>query len=95
MQLLFILLVNIIFSLILLKYLISLIFRKGQNGRKDVVLNLIAHGADINQATDIGATPLFISVEFARKEIVQILLDKGADVNKGRSDIGATPLYIA
>ena len=57
-----------------------------------VSLLLGKEGVDVNQATNDGATPLFIASQCRG---VSLLLGKeGIDVNQAAND-GATPLYIA
>ena len=55
---------------------------------------LIEAGADINKATDNGATALYIGAENGHEAVVRALIEAGADVNKAR-DNGGTPLLIA
>ncbi len=49
---------------------------------------------DINEKDSRGATPLHCAVEGGHREIVQILLDKGADL-QAKNDFGNTPLHEA
>ncbi len=49
--------------------------------KPDVVLLLLARGADINMIGD-GYTPLTMAAFMGKTDIVRILIDKGADVNK-------------
>jgi ankyrin repeat protein len=52
-------------------------------------------GADVNQAVNNGATPLYHEPEHDNLAVVRCLVkDLGADVNQAREG-GATPLYIA
>ena len=57
------------------------------DGNIEAVKQHIAAGADVNAKTDdpFGWTPLHIAAEFSRggvgKEIAELLIDKGADVN--------------
>ena len=56
---------------------------------------LIKNGAVIDKATTIdGATPLFVACFKGHKEIVNILIQSGADVNKADKD-GNTALHWA
>ena len=55
---------------------------------------LIEAGADVNQARDDGAKPLYIAAQQGHEAIVRALMELGADVNK-ETDNGATPLLIA
>ena len=53
-------------------------------------------GASASAATDQGASALFIAVQKKAPDIVQLLLDRGADVNAANAaNIGATPLMWA
>ncbi len=52
----------------------------------------LAAGTDIN-AKDGGFTPLHLAI--GNKEIVQLLITKGADVNVRESQLGMTPLDMA
>jgi len=55
----------------------------------------LAAGADVNQATRRGHTPLFIACRYNRYWVVELLLAApGIDVNKS-SNGGSTPLIIA
>ena len=47
---------------------------------------LLAHGAPVDERMDNGATPLFIACEKGHTEIVQKLLDAGADPHLARDD---------
>ncbi len=55
---------------------------------------LVTAGADIDQADDGGATPLFVASVMSHLPKVQYLVKMGADVNH-TSDDGSTPLYAA
>ncbi len=65
-----------------------------QKGYTDGVQLLIKAGADLNQGTDGGATPLYMASQNSRAEAVEILIQAGADLNQGNNN-GATPLFIA
>ena len=51
-------------------------------------------GADINQAAESGATPLYIACQEGQLECVRLLLEAGAAISQAR-DNGATPLFMA
>jgi len=59
-------------------------------GDEVLTKRLIAEGADVNKYDSHGrTTPLGVACEQQRMQIIQILLEHGADVNKG------APLYYA
>lgn len=43
---------------------------------------LIEKGADVNFSNSFGKTPLFYAIEFGRKDIINLLLENGANVNQ-------------
>ena len=55
---------------------------------------LLERGADINQATNDGRTPLCIASQQGHVEVVRVLAERGADIKKADND-GATPLQVA
>ncbi len=63
-------------------------------GHIDALKLLIKAGADLNQATNAGATPLFAASQEGLVEVVESLVKAGADLNPTTDD-GATPLFIA
>ncbi len=65
-----------------------------QEGHTDGVKLLIKAGADLNEARNDGATPLYMASQNGHNKVVAILLKAGADLNQGTDD-GVTPLYIA
>ena len=55
---------------------------------------LLDAGADINQATEYGWTPLLTAVNNRNYRLAMLLLERGADVNRANKG-GWTPLYLA
>jgi ankyrin repeat protein len=51
----------------------------------------------VNKAarTEDGCTPLYMAAKRGHEEVVRLLLDAGADVNKATTDSGWTPLFVA
>lgn len=49
---------------------------------------------NVNQKNEMGQTPLHLAAEKGQKEIVEMLLEKGADVNATDKE-GRTPLHDA
>eukprot|EP00438_Fugacium_kawagutii_P012241 Skav216857 [mRNA] locus=scaffold1042:88560:94433:- [translate_table: standard] len=60
----------------------------------EAVRFLVEAGADMNQATNDGAIPLFIAAHNGHIETVRFLVEAGADINQAMND-GATPVLIA
>jgi len=71
------------------------LYAAAQEGHLIVVTKLIAAGADVDAATNDGATPLFIAAENDHNDVVTKLIASGADVNMARTTDGSTPLYMA
>lgn len=73
------------------------IFKAAEAGDICRVQDLIAQGADVNKLRDSccwSQTPLYYAAEKGHRDIVQLLLDHGADVNL-KNEIGHTALYEA
>jgi ankyrin repeat protein len=64
------------------------------NGQHEVAELLLDRGADINDSSNRGFTPLMIACVDGRKEMVELFLDRGADVD-AENDDGFTALLIA
>ena len=63
-------------------------------GHTDVVIALIAAGADVNAQNERGYTPLHWAADRGHTETVRALIDSGADVNLADNS-GWTPLHPA
>ncbi|KAF3998673.1 ankyrin repeat domain-containing protein [Glaciimonas immobilis] len=59
----------------------SLLMSAIKNGQMDIMLLLIARGADVNLANVAKVTPLMASAYFGRPAMARVLIDKKADVN--------------
>ncbi|MCP4371747.1 MAG: ankyrin repeat domain-containing protein [Deltaproteobacteria bacterium] len=59
------------------------------------IRKLIDAGADVNVINKDKATPLYIASQEGHTEIVKMLLEAKADVNKGSMDSDLTPLLMA
>jgi ankyrin repeat protein len=55
---------------------------------------LVAAGADVNQATNFGWTPLLAAIQNRNYQFAKFLIDRGANVNIANKG-GWTPLYLA
>jgi uncharacterized protein len=65
-----------------------------RDGRLDLVRQLLAAKADVNQAEANGITPLLMAVTNDHMDVARFLVDQGADINA--SDWwGRTPLWAA
>ena len=75
------------------------LIRACENGKLKLVKQLIEKGADINSIGKNSEwdkrTPIGAAVEREHKDIVEYLLEKGADPVKSIYDGGFTPLMIA
>jgi ankyrin repeat protein len=65
-----------------------------REGDLDSAKKLLDAGADINQATEYGWTPLLTAVNNRNYRLAQLLVERGADVNRANKG-GWTPLYLA
>jgi ankyrin repeat protein len=65
-----------------------------REGDLDSAKKLLDAGADVNQATEYGWTPLLTAVNNRNYRLAQLLIDRGADVNRPNKG-GWTPLYLA
>lgn len=79
------------------KYLIDtdLLTYAINNKRSDIAKLLIQAGADVNLADRLGYTPLIDAVLKVLPDVVQLLLEKNADVNAQRKSSRDTALMIA
>ena len=68
------------------------IYNAAEKGNIEVVKKHLATGADVNAKDEHNRTPLDWAAVNGRKEIVELLIRKGAEVNK---NFGMTPLHLA
>ena len=61
----------------------------------EAVKEFLAEGVDVNAEDEHGNRPLYIAVEYGRKEIVELLIANGADLNVKGDTYSDTPLNIA
>ena len=61
-----------------------------QKGDTQQVRDLISKGAKVNFRTEFGDTPLHLA---EKKEIAEILIRAGADINARNNEFGMTPLF--
>ena len=57
------------------------IHEAANKGNIEVVKQHLADGADVNAENEDGWTPLLHAAGYGHKEIAELLIDKGADVN--------------
>ena len=65
-----------------------------REGDIDSARALLDGGADVNQTTEYGWTPLLTAINNRNYALASLLIDRGADVNRPNKG-GWTPLYIA
>lgn len=71
------------------------LLNKVRDNDLNAVKELIAAGADVNMQDDMmGYTPLILSIFGGHKEMAELLLSKGADINAAAEN-EKTPLSIA
>lgn len=73
--------------------LTSLVYA-ARSGAIDAAQVLLDAGADVNQVTRYGWTPLLAATQNRNYQMAQFLIDNGADVNYANKG-GWTPLYLA
>lgn len=61
-------------------------------GDVEQVTELLAAGAAINTRDENGETPLYRAARYGRKQVAELLVAKGADVNAKENRWGGTPL---
>jgi len=65
-------------------------------GDMEKLKKYLQDGIDINSQEDFGSTPLHAAANSGKKDIVEFLINKGADVDAKAKDVfGLTPLYCA
>ena len=78
----------------LVHHLVPPIYIAARNGRVDTVRALLQRGANVDQATSRGETPLIGASWDERTEVITVLLDHGAEVNT--ADVSnQTSLFVA
>ena len=71
------------------------IWEAARTGNIEAVKQHIAAGTDLNVKGDRGITPLLVAVMNGHKEITELLIAEGADVNAQDNDAGWAPLHAA
>jgi len=69
------------------------IWEAAKQGDVEAVKQFIAADSDVNAKDGYGVTPLYHAAGHSHKEIVELLIANGADVNT--NDSGGTPLHHA
>jgi len=64
-------------------------------GRVETIKSLIAQGGDINAKNAHGQSPLHLAVKQGNSDVVQVLLENGAEVDAIETDSGCTSLHYA
>ena len=64
-------------------------------GNEEMVRYLLGAGADIHGENKYNLNPLLIAARYCHEDIVNLLLEYGADPNNGKSQQRGSPLYAA
>ena len=72
-----------------------MLFRSSYCGRVGVVQALLGASAKVDAAKTNGVTPLYIAARNGHLDVLQALIEAGADVTARRTTDGFTPLHIA
>ena len=70
-------------------------FAAARKGDVEALKSLLAKGVDVNSKTNYGATALSYACDRGHTAVVQLLIEKGADVNARDSFYNATPIIWA
>ena len=71
------------------------IFNAAEQGNIEAVKKHLADGVDVNKKDKGGYTPLHWAAFRGHKEVVELLIAKGAEVNAKCYEFAATPLDLA
>jgi len=66
-----------------------------QSGHLEIFRHLLDFGADINHASYLGETALFIAAFEGNTHVVELLLERGALVHLVEAGSGSSPLFVA
>jgi len=66
-----------------------------RDGSADMVEFLLDQGSDINTTNSLGFSPLHVAVAKGKKDIITLLISRGASVATRECDMGFTPLHTA
>ena len=73
----------------------EMLFEAAEQNRADVVAALLDRGVPVNLAKPRGARPLHAAAYSGSAAVVQLLIDRGADIDPRDEDHDATPIYWA
>ena len=66
------------------------LIKAAAQGNIEAVKQHLAYGADVNEKDEAGLTPLLVAARNGHKEIVELLILKGVDVNENLDPIGTS-----
>ncbi|MBL8174830.1 MAG: ankyrin repeat domain-containing protein [Bryobacterales bacterium] len=66
-----------------------------RSGDRAEIEKLLAAGADVNERDNLGGTALHDAAWAGEKDIVALLIERGAEVNARHREAGSTPLHYA
>lgn len=73
----------------------NILFTAAKDGNVDLVQKILDIGIDVNISNEHTKSPLHIAASKGQTEVVKLLIEKGASIDKTESKFGSTPLALA
>ena len=72
-----------------------ILYSAAKIGDVELVAKLIEQGVDLNEANELGESPLWIATSMDHVKVIEILVANGADISQQDFQNGATPIDVA